>query len=94
MSHGSNKSTELNQRMPIAAVARETRRFDCEHRTDAALANRGKQALETGAAYTISGSTHVFVNYLNIHPTKLVRAINETVLPSLAFQIVYKLPWR
>jgi hypothetical protein len=40
--NGPDQSTELDQRMPIAAVARKPRRLDREHGADAALADRGQ----------------------------------------------------
>ena len=43
---GSDKSTELNQRVPVATVASQPRRFDREYRTDATFADRCQQALE------------------------------------------------
>src|SRR5215831_8985585 len=43
---GPDKSTELDQRVPVAAVTSQPRRFDREYGSDAAFADRGQQALE------------------------------------------------
>jgi len=43
---GRDKSTELNQRVPVATVTSQPRRFDREYGTDAAFADRGRQTLE------------------------------------------------
>src|SRR5260221_1048049 len=41
-----DQSTELDQRVPVAAVTGQPRRLDREHGADAALADRRQQALE------------------------------------------------
>src|SRR5207245_8325483 len=41
-----DQSTELDQRMPVAAITGKTRRLDREHSADTAVADRWKQPLE------------------------------------------------
>ena len=43
-----DQSTELDQRMPVAAITGKTRRLDREHSADTAVADRCEQPLETG----------------------------------------------
>src|SRR5215470_2523511 len=86
-----DKSTELNQCVPVATVARQSRRLDCEHSADATLTNRGQQAFEPGPADAIARATEVIVDDLYRGPTELPRPVSEPVLPSPAFVIVHKL---
>jgi len=41
-----DQSTELDQRVPVAAVAGQSRSLDRQHGTDPPLADRRQQALE------------------------------------------------
>src|SRR3954463_2833040 len=43
---GADQSTELDESVPVAAVAGETRRLDRKHRTDTTVADCGQQSLE------------------------------------------------
>ena len=43
-----DQSTELDQRMPVAAITGKTRRLDREHSADTAVADRCEQPLEAG----------------------------------------------
>src|SRR5258705_9168840 len=42
-----SQSTELDQRMPVAAIAGKTRRLDREHSADTAVADRGRSEEHT-----------------------------------------------
>src|SRR5215472_3038796 len=46
---GANQSTELDKRVPVGAIAGETRRLDRKHGTDMPVADSGQQPLEAGA---------------------------------------------
>src|SRR6516225_11134040 len=86
-----DESTELNQCVPIATVAREPRRLDREYSADATLTNRGQQALEPGSADPTARATQIIVNDLDRRPTELPGAVGESVLPLPALVVVRKL---
>src|SRR6202165_5165136 len=88
---GSDQSTELDQRMPVAAVARETRGFNCKHGADTALTDCRQQALEARACDAAARATEIIVNDLDIGPAKLFGAIGEPVLAAPALMIVCQL---
>ena len=88
---GADQSTELDQRMPVAAVARETRSLDREHRADTAVADRRQQPLEARTGDAAAGSSKIVVDDLDGRPAKLLGAIGKAVLPPLALVIVREL---
>jgi hypothetical protein len=88
---GSDQSTELDQRMPVAAITGKTRRLDRKHGADAPLADRSQQALETWTADAATGAAEIIIDHLDLDPAELVRAIRKPVLPALALLIVQKL---
>src|SRR5262245_27673016 len=88
---GTDQSTELDQRMPIAAVAREPRRLDREHGADAPLADRRQQALEARPRDDAARAAHIIVDDPDSGPAELPRAIDEPVAPAPALVIVHEL---
>src|ERR1700726_1418603 len=88
---GSDQSTELDQRMPVAAVARETRGFNRKHGADTALTDCRQQALEARACDTAARAAEIIVNDLDSGPAKLFGAIGEPVLAAPALLIVCQL---
>ena len=86
-----DQSTELDQSVPVAAVARETRSLDRKHGADTTVANRRQQTLEAWAGYAAARSSKIVVDDLDSGPAKLPGAIGKPILPSLAFKIVHKL---
>src|ERR1700722_10947726 len=86
--NGSNQSTELDQRMPVAAVARETRGFNRKHGADTPLTDCRQQALEAWACDTAARAAEIIVNDLDSGPAKLFGAIGEPVLAAPALMIV------
>src|SRR5580700_12079511 len=88
---GPDKSTELNQRVPVAAVTSQPRRFDCEHGTDAAFADRCQQALEARPIDAAAGAAQIIVDDLDRSPAELPGTIGEPVLTPAALWIVQKL---
>src|SRR5215471_17528893 len=87
----SDQSTELDQRMPIAAIAGEARCLDGEHGADATFADRRQQALEAWAVDAATGTTEIFIDHLDIAPTELVRTIRKPILSAPALLIVDEL---
>src|SRR5215470_14104934 len=88
---GPDKSTELNQRVPVAAVTSQPRHFDREYRTDAAFADRGQQALEARPIDASARAAEVIVDDLDYSPAELPGTIGEPVLTPAALQIVQQL---
>ena len=88
---GADQSTELDQRMPVAAVAGETRRLDREHSADAAVADRCQQPLEAGTGDAAARAAEIVVDDLDSGPAELLGAIGEPVLAPPALMIVHEL---
>src|ERR1700757_1417460 len=86
-----DQSTELDQRVPVAAITGKTRRLDREHSADTTLANRCEQPLEAGTRDAAGRAAEVVVDDLDIAPAELLSAIDETVLAPPALVIVSKL---
>jgi hypothetical protein len=88
---GPDKSTELNQRVPIAAVTSQPRRFDREYGTDAAFADRCQQALEARPIDASARAAKIIVDELDRSPAELPSTVGEPVLTAAALQIVQEL---
>src|SRR6185295_19440699 len=88
---GPDKSTELNQRVPVAAVTSQSRHFDREYRTDAAFADRCQQALEARPIDAAAGAAKIIVDDLDRCPAELPGTIGEPVLTAAALRIVQEL---
>lgn len=69
---GVHQPTELQQRVPVAAVSRQPRRLDREDRTDVALANRRQQPIETRPRGPGTGLAQVFIHHDRLLPTQLL----------------------
>lgn len=87
----SDQSTELDQRMPITAIAGEARCLDREHSADLALADRRQQALETWAVDVATGATEIIIDHLDTNPTELACTIRKPMLSAPALVIVHQL---
>src|SRR5580704_5502108 len=88
---GPDKSTELNQRVPVAAVASQPRRFDRKYGTDAASADRGQQTLEARPIDPTTRAAKIIVDDLDRSPAELPGMISEPVLTAAALRIVQEL---
>jgi len=86
-----DQSTELDQRMPVAAIAGKTRRLDREHGADTAVADRCEQPLEAGTRDAATGAAEVVVDDIDVAPAKLLGAIDEALLPPSALMIMREL---
>ncbi len=91
---GADKTAELQQGMPIPAVARQPRSFvgdDCPHPS---IADGGEQSLEARAGDTGAGAAEIVVDYLDAGPAQRTSAIGEPVLTAPALVIVENLVGR
>ena len=88
---GPDQSTELDQRMPVAAVAGQPRGLDREYGADASLADRRQQALEARPIDAAARAAEIIIDDLDDGPAELPGAIGEPILPPLALLIVHEL---
>src|SRR6476660_639085 len=88
---GPDKSTELNQRVPVAAVTSQPRRFDRKYGTDAAFADRCQQAVEARPIDATARAAKIIVDDLDRCPAELPGTIGEPVLTAAALRIVQEL---
>src|SRR5271166_941227 len=88
---GPDQSAELDQRMPVAAVAGEPGDFDREYGANAALADRRQQPLEARPRDAAARAAEIVVDDLDGSPTELFGATSETVLAPQALLVVHKL---
>ena len=89
--YGADQSTELYQRVPVAAVAGETRSLDRENGADATVTDSGQQPLEAGTGDAAARPSEIVVDDLDGRPAKLPGAIGKPVLPALALEVVHEL---
>jgi hypothetical protein len=83
-----NQSTELDQHVPIAAIAGETRGLDREHRANTASADRADQTIEPRSGGSATGAAQIFVDDLDARPAELTGTIGERILATPALVIV------
>src|SRR5229473_4818801 len=88
---GPDQSTELDQRVPVAAVAGEAGGLDGEHGADACLADRRQQTLEARPSDAAARASEIVIDNLNGGPSELLGAIGEPVLAPLALLVVHEL---
>src|SRR5215475_10932283 len=86
-----DQSTELDQRVPVTAVTRQSRRLNCEHGAHAGFADRSQQALEARPSGAATRAAKIIVGDLDCGPAELTGAIGETILPASALVIVRQL---
>src|ERR1700730_14542674 len=79
-----DQSTELDQRMPVAAVAGEPGGFNREYGSDPPLTDRRQQTLEARSSDAAARAAEIIIDDLDGGPTKLLGAIGEPVLTSSA----------
>src|SRR5438045_213519 len=85
-----DQSTELDQHMPVAAIAGETRGLDREHRADVSGADCADQTIKAGAGDAASRAAKVIID-LDAGPAELPSAIGERILAALALLVVDQL---
>ena len=83
-----DQSTELDERVPVTTIAGKTRRLDCKHGADTAVADRREQPLEAGTRDAAARAAEVVVDDIDVAPAKLLSAIDEAVLAPPALMIV------
>src|SRR6516225_10109021 len=74
-----DQSTELDQHMPVAAIAGETRGLDREHRADVSGADCADQTIKAGAGDAASRAAKVIIDDLDASPAELPSAIGRPI---------------
>src|SRR3984893_3523634 len=88
---GPDKSTELDQRMPVATVASQPRCLARKYGADPPLTDCSQQALEAGPIDAASRAAEIVVDDLDHGPAELPSTIGEPVLTAAALRIVQEL---
>src|SRR5882724_7146515 len=86
-----NQPTKLDQSVPVATIAGETRGLDRQHGAHAARANRGQEALEAGPVGAAARAAEVLVDDLDRRPAELTSAVGKGILPAPALPVVNEL---
>src|ERR1700686_3680753 len=89
--HRTNQTAKLDQRVPVAPIARQTRCLDGEHGTDAALTDRREQPLEAWTADPRTRGAEIGIDDCHIRPAESTGAVGEAILTPTALIIVGKL---
>src|SRR5258708_35973800 len=91
---GPDKTTELDQRMPVATVAGQPRGLDRKYGADPPLTDRSQQALETRPVDAASRAAKIIVDDLDPGPAEQPSPIAELVLAAAALQVGQELVCR
>jgi hypothetical protein len=86
-----DQAAKFDQRVPFASIARQARRLDGKHGTNAAFTDRCKQPLEARTADARTRPSKNVVNDRHIRPTESTSTVGKAILTPSAFMIVGKL---
>src|SRR4051812_45462434 len=89
--HCPNQAAELDQRMPIAPVARQARRLDGEHGADAAFTDGCEQPFEPWTADARTRTPKIIIDDGHVRPPERAGSVGQAILPPAALVIVGKL---
>src|SRR5260370_16498145 len=84
---GPEKSTEPDQRVPVATVAGQPRCLDRKYGADPPLTDCSQQALETRPVDAASRAAKIIVDDLDHGPAELPSTIGEPVLTAAARRV-------
>src|SRR5271156_819200 len=88
---GPDQSTELDQRVPVAAVTRESGSLDRENGADAPFADCRQQAFEAEPVDAAARAAEIIVDDLDRVPAELPGTVGHPLLPAVALLIVQEL---
>jgi hypothetical protein len=74
-----DKAAELDQRVPVAAVARQTGGLDRKDRPGAALADRRQKALEARPGDAGARAPEIIVDDYDVLPAQLPRLFRKAI---------------
>src|SRR5271166_6905835 len=83
-----DKTTKVEQGVPVAAVACQPRGLDGHDGTDPSLTDRGQEFLETRAGNARARFPEVIVNYLDCAPAERAGTFDKAILAPPALMIV------
>ena len=83
-----NETAELQQSVPVAAIAGEARRLDRDYRADAPFTDGGQQLLKARPRNAAAGTAEVVIDDGDVVPAEVSSAFGQIVLAPLAFQVV------
>ncbi len=86
-----HEGAELQKRVPVSAIARQSRYLEREHRAGGARADRREQPLEAWPGLAAAGSTEIVVDHDHVLPAKRLRSRCEGVLATSALRVVEEL---
>src|SRR5271169_2350423 len=89
-----DEAAELQQRVPIAPIAGQTRSLDRHHGSDAALADRRQELLEPRTGDAGAGTAEIVVDDADGGPAELPGALDEPILSAAALDVVEDLVGR
>jgi hypothetical protein len=89
--HRADQAAKFDQRVPVASVARQARRLDGKHGTNAAFTDRCKQPLESRTADARTRAAEIVINDCHIRPAESTSTVGKAILTPSALMIVGKL---
>src|SRR5215510_11069955 len=89
--HRADQAAKFDQRVPVASVARQARRLDGKHGTNAAFTDRCKQPFEARTADARTRATKIVINDCHVRPAEGTSTIGKAILTPSALMIVGKL---
>src|SRR5215831_2185401 len=84
--HRADQAAKFDQRVPVASVARQARRLDGKHGTNAAFTDRCKQPFDARTR-----ATKIVINDCHVRPAESTSTIGKAILTPSALMIVGKL---
>src|SRR5215472_10095903 len=89
--HCADQPAKFDQRVPVASVARQARRLDRKHGTDATFTDRCEQLLEARTAHARTRAAKIVIDDRHIGPAESTRTVGKAILTPPALMIVSKL---
>src|SRR4249920_4073421 len=89
--HRADQAAKFDQSVPVASIARQARRLDGKHGTNAPLTDRCKQPLEARTADARTRATKIVINDCHIRPAESTSTVSQAVLTPSALMIIGKL---
>jgi hypothetical protein len=85
-----DERARVQQVVPIAVVAGETRDLDCQDDTDVTQADLGDESFKAGASSATATHSKIVIDHGDVwaRPTEGNSSIHQTVLTALALQIM------
>src|ERR1700692_588968 len=77
--HRADQAAKFDQSVPVASVARQARRLDRKHGTNAAFTDRCKQPLESRTADARTRATKIVINDCHIRPAESSSRVTHVI---------------